>query len=180
MKKVIVVLLFAFAVTVMAQSPISQGSVSLGGTASFSSQSYDYSSADHTTLILNPKAGYFFVDHLYAALSVNYIHWSSGNAQSDIYGMGPVIRYYFDVDKVKPFLGVGYNFMSQTITSDPGVYTTNEFIISGGMDFFVTRSLALEGSLNYSFISYKATASRLDPMKSKLFRVDVGFNYFIY
>lgn len=180
MKKVIVVLFFAFAVTVTAQSPISQGSVSLGGTASFSSQSYDNSSDAYTTFILNPKAGYFFVDHLYTALSVTYSHYSIGNTVSDIYGLGPVIRYYFDADNVKPFLGVGYNFMSQKVTSDPGVFNTNEFIISGGIDFFVTRSLALEGSLNYSFISYKATASRLDPMKSKLFRVDVGFNYFIY
>ena len=169
MKKVIVVLLFCLIQSLLyAQSPISKGSISLGGSISYTNQSYENSSNTHSTFMLNPKVGYFFIDHFYTALSLSYVHLKSGEMNSDVYEFGPTIRYYFDAGKIKPFIGVGYN------------YITNEFIISTGMDLFIIDALALETSVNYSFTSYKISDSRMDPVKSNVFRIDIGFNYFIY
>ena len=181
MKKVIVVLVLCIIQTLLyAQSPISKGSISLGGSISYTNQSYEKSSNTHSTFLLNPKVGYFFIDNFYTALSLSYVHLKSGGTTSDVYGFGPTIRYYFDAGKIKPFIGLGYNYITQSNISENGNYITNEFIISTGMDFFIIDALALETSVNYSFTSYKVSDSRMDPVKSKVFRIDIGFNYFIY
>ena len=180
LKKVIVVLVFALSVSIMAQSPIGKGSLSLGGSVSFTSQSYDNSSGSQSTLMINPKAGYFFIDNFYTALSLSYVHLNFDGWNSDVYGFGPAVRYYFDAGKIKPFMGLGYNYIEQNHVSDSGNHITNEFIISAGLDFFIIDALALESSINYSFTSYKISDSRMKPVKSKVFRIDIGLNYFIY
>ena len=182
MKKVIVVLMvFLIQSLLYAQSPISKGSISLGGSISYTSQSYENSEYTHSTFIFNPKVGYFFIDNFYTALSLSYVHLKSGGgSNSDVYGFGPTIRHYFDAGKIKPFMGLGYNYITQSNISDNGNYITNEFIISTGMDFFIIDALALETSVNYSFTSYKFSGSRLPPQESKVFRIDIGLNYFIY
>ena len=182
MKKVIVVLMFCLIQSLLhAQSPISKGSISLGGSISYTSQSYENSEYTHSTFIFNPKVGYFFIDNFYTALSLSYVHLKSGSgSDSDAYGIGPSIRYYFEAGKIKPFIGVGYNYITQSNIADDGNYITNEFIISTGMDFFIVDALALETSVNYSFTSYKFSGSRLPPQDSKVFRLDIGLIYFIF
>jgi len=70
MKKLIVVLLFLSLHTlVYAQSPISKGAMIVGGSISFSSQSFDKISDNSTVFTFNPQFGYFFIDNFYSAIS---------------------------------------------------------------------------------------------------------------
>jgi outer membrane protein W len=183
MKKVIVVLLFVFIQTIVnAQSPISEGALTFGGNISFSSQSFDKSSDNSTVFTFNPQIGYFFFDNFYSAISINYDYYSSGGSSNNKFGIGPAIRYYFDLEKIKPFLGIGFTYSDQSNSGSDNIITTTEFKLTGGMDFFFTSYFALEASINYSFINYDYSSGfhLYDSDQSKLFQIAVGVNYFIY
>ncbi len=165
-----------------AQSPISKGVYTVNGSLSYSSQTSDNSSDANDMFSFNPQLGYFFIDNFYTALSVNYYHISYGSVKSDVYGIGPAIRYYFDAEKLKPFLGLGFAYNEQTNNVPNSKTSSTEWKISGGADYFVTNNFALEASINYSFINYHYPNSLyvLDGMNSKLFQIGFGVNYFIY
>jgi len=175
MKTFLVVISFFLLNTyIFAQTPISKGSYTINGNISFSSLSSDQMSSSENEFTFNPQIGYFFLNNFYTALSINYMHRSYNNVSSDYYGIGPALRYYFDAEKIKPFLGLGLTYYKQTSTSSMNLSST-EWKISGGIDYFITNNFALEGSLNYSFINYK---NHNDDYR--LFQLGIGVNYFIY
>ncbi|MBI1937001.1 MAG: outer membrane beta-barrel protein [Ignavibacteriales bacterium] len=184
MKNLLVVFLaFIFTASLFAQSPIGKGTYTLGGSISYSFQTFDDSGSDQTVFKFNPEAGYFFIDNFYVALSFTYAHYSYGNSKSDQYGIGPTARYYFDADQLKPFLGVGYNYYRLTFGSSSNKISSSELKLIGGVDYFITENFALEANMNYSFINYNYPDGYYYysyVRKSKMFQVGVGVNYFIY
>jgi hypothetical protein len=44
---------------------------------------------------------------------LNYQNISFGSSDNSSWGIGPSARYYFDVQGIKPFLGLGYSFAQQ-------------------------------------------------------------------
>ena len=183
MKKVIVVLLLVFINSLVnGQSPVSKGSLTIGGNISFSSQSFDKISNNSTVFTFNPQVGYFFIDNFYSAISINYDHYSSGGSSSNKLGIGPAVRYYFDLEKIKPFAGLGFTYYEQSNSGSNNKITTTEFKLTGGVDFFLTNYFALETSINYSFINYNLPSGFYlnNSDQSKLFQIAVGVNYFIY
>lgn len=181
MKKIFA-LLALLQLTIFAQSPIGKGSMTVGGTISFSSQSFDNASESSKIFTFNPIVGYFFFDNFYSALSINYNHHSFGSNSSDNIGVGPAIRYYFSLEKIKPFIGLGFTYYQQTNSSNNDKNTATETKLSGGVNFFLTEYFALESSINYSFVNYNYPSGLyLNGMdKSKLFQIAIGANYFIY
>ncbi len=183
MKKLFVVLVVVFFQTVIsAQSPIGKGSVTLGGSISYSSQSYEKLEDNTTVFTFNPQAGYFFVDNFYTAISIKYERYSMGKSNSTSLGLGPAIRYYFDLEKIKPFAGLAYSYNEQTYSSTNDKIKSTELKLTGGINFFVTNYFALEASINYSFIDYTLPSGMYfyDKSKSNVFQIAVGVNYFIY
>jgi opacity protein-like surface antigen len=183
MKKLIVVLLFVFTTSfINGQSPISKGTFTIGGDVSFSSQSFDNVSNNMTVLTINPKVGFFFFDNIYSAISIDYKHQSMGYFSYNLLGVGPEVRYYFDLERVKPFAGLGFTYYEQT-SGDSNNYktTTSVFTLSGGVNFFLTNYFALETSINYSFINYNNPSGLYinNSDQSKLFQIAIGVNYFI-
>lgn len=184
MKKLIVVLFaFIFSVSISAQSPISKGSFTVGGSISYSSETFEKQDTDYSIFRFNPQFGYFFVDNFYTAISITYNNYSWGKYSTDQVGLGPAIRYYFDAEKLKPFIGVAYGYLKQTDEGDDDddKITSSEWRLTAGADYFITESFALEASLNYSFINYDyPDVYYNNDRKSKMFQVGVGVNYFIY
>lgn len=183
MKTVFVILIILLASTAsFAQSAISKGSFTLGGSISFSSESYEVNSDNQNIFKFNPQFGYFFVDQLYAALSVDYTHYSMGGNSMHNLGFGPAIRYYFDADKLKPFLGLGFLYGESGQSNFDGSVTNTEWKLTAGADYFITNNFAIEASLNYSFINYKYPSEMYWPSEQKVkkFNIGVGVNYFIY
>ena len=177
MKGVIVVLaLFLVHALSYAQSPTGKGTYTVGGSASFSSQTYDNMLNDISEFIVNPQLGYFFADNFYSAISINYYRLSTRDIVLYQLGVGPAVRYYFSTEKIKPFIGLGYNYIKYT---DSG--NSSEIKISGGVNYFVTEYFALEASINYSFFNYnQLNTSMYNSVHSKLLLVAFGVNYFIY
>ncbi len=183
MRKVVVVLVSVLICSITyAQSPIGKGTLTFGGNISFSNQSFDKISNNMTVFTFNPQLGYFFVDNFYSALSINYDYNSINGSTSNQLGVGPAIRYYFSLEKIKPFLGLGFTYYEQSNGGGQNKLTTTEIKFSGGVDYFVTEYFALETSINYSFINYNLPSSFYlnNTDQSKLFQLAVGVNYFIY
>jgi len=181
MKRTIVVLFLILLTSVFAQSPVSKGTYTVGGNISYSSYSDDNSSSNNNYLIFSPNLGYFFVDNFYTGMSILYSYQSSGDYSSSTYGFGPILRYYFDVEKVKPFLGIEYTYSYRTSKDDPGDNKESMFTFGGGIDYFITNYFAIEGSVNYSIINhnYDDGINTID-FDSKLINVGIGAKYFIH
>lgn len=105
-----------------------------------------------------------------------------GGSHNTRVGIGPAFRYYFDLEKIKPFAGLGLSYNIESLSGLKDDLTSTEVKLTAGLDIFVTNYLALETSINCSFINseyptgyYFGTSNN-----STLFQMSVGFNYFIY
>ena len=142
-------LLFLFISISFAQGPITKGTFNLDGTISFSSISYVGADYNVETILLSPQVGYFLVNNFSLGLAVSYQKVSyDENSESD-WGIGPNIRYYFVLNNINPFLGIGYSYAENTRNTSEYKITTDRIIFSGGIDIFVTKSVAIETLLSY-------------------------------
>lgn len=166
---------------VFAQSPLNKGTYTVGGNISFSSYSQKNNSDNQNFLTVEPKLGYFFIDDFYTGTSLLLSYYSSGSYSSTTYGLGPIIRYYFDVENLKPFLGLEYVYSFMSNGDDSEKNTQTSFTMNAGIDYFITNYFALEGSINYSFINHDFTdGTGSSQLSSKLLNIGVGANYFIH
>ena len=185
MKLVSVFFVFLFSISVTAQTPMEKGTISLNGSLSYSSQSYDGSDDNRNILMLNPQAGYFIAENFSLGLSLSYINYSLGSASSTEWGIGPSLRYYLPAEKVKPFFSLGYGYTKSSNSSNDDTWIGTQIIITAGIDYFITKNVALETIASYSFNnerlpdSYKSYYKSLD-QKSTTFMIGVGLNFFIY
>lgn len=180
-----VFIVFLFSTSLIAQTPMEKGTISLNGSLSFSSQSYDGSNDNRNILMLNPQAGYFIAENFSLGLSLSYVNYSLGSTSSTEWGIGPSLRYYLTSEKVKPFFSLGYGYTKSSSSSNDDKWIGTQFIITAGLDYFIIKNVALETIASYSFNneklpdSYKSFYKNID-QKSKTFMIGVGLNYFIY
>jgi opacity protein-like surface antigen len=178
----LVVFLVLVPASVFAQSPISKGTIILNGNLYYSSQSYDNSDISYSTLRINPQVGFFIVDNLALNLDLSYEKIDIGIDISR-YGIGPNLRYYFDLEKYFPFISIGYSFTSSS--QDGGDYkqTGNQYILGAGISYLITKNVAIEASINYKFDQedreYPGFFSD-ETIKSKIIMLGVGFNFYLY
>ncbi|MFM2226158.1 MAG: hypothetical protein RJA07_2360 [Bacteroidota bacterium] len=74
------------------------------------------------------------------------------------FNVGPFVRYYFNLKKFAPLVELGYG-IGNIKTTSAGI-TTNNFkgsvlTVGGGLAFFLTERIGIEGILNYERISAK-------------------------
>ncbi len=175
MKKTVFSLLFLLScVTGFAQTE--SGSWLLGGTASLGSLSSGGSSISQTNLSLLPTVGYFVIDNLAIGASLPITYSSFGSSSSTSVGIGPLGRYFFLPGKVKPFLQAQGGYVSTSISNTGQSYSISgtTFGAGGGLAIFLTKSAALDLSLNYSSTSLTASGSSVSSTASN-FGLQVGF-----
>lgn len=181
MKKAIVVLLFLFLSNIYAQKALMKGAYTLGGNISYSSYSEEGDSENQNYFNFSPNVGYFFIDQFYTGIQLSYTYLSSGDYSSNTIGIGPEIRYYFILEKLNPFLGIGYSYNKSTSGDDDNENTNSTFTLSGGADYFVTDYFAIEGSIRYSFITYKFSSNNYSSKQNaNQFVIGFGAKYFIF
>ncbi len=180
MRTIIALFIFSFLTSIsFSQSVVGQGSYSINGNISFSSTTTENRAGSISEFTFNPSVGYFFADNLLTGVSVRYYSISSGDYSNSNYGFGPSLRYFFDAtDNLKPFLGLSYYY--SILDSDDDV-SANTVILSGGVDLFVTKSFAIEGSVNYSNSVHDYPAGPFgDDPTIEVISVGLGVNYFIH
>ncbi len=193
--KVIAVLILVFfsGSTLFSQSAIKKGNYTLSGSVSYSysKNTIDNESSDYTLKAYNfgfsPAFGFFISDNLLVGgnISFNYNELNSISTYRNIFGtpvtlenksirrhfaLGPEIRHYFTSLSFFPFLEIAYNYSKELATDQYG----HIFNFTGGINYFISNSVALEPFIGYSIGKYKNPDQDLNT-----FSIGIRVNYFI-
>ncbi|WP_338357195.1 hypothetical protein [Yeosuana marina] len=160
---------------------ITKGNWMVGGDASFFTNKTEYdpneniNTSEVSYLMASPNLGYFFVDKLAGGIDLQFYFVDSGKSvNSQSYGFGPYLRYYFlETEKrINLFSQLNYNF--GVSKSGSGLRTnSNGYGLQIGTCLFFNSSVGLEFSLNYS--DTKNTLDKTFVRKTKQFLVGLGF-----
>ncbi len=182
-KKCIIAILFfivSFNSNVFSQEALKKGIYSLSGSITFSNSTNEskYGETNNLSFFMTPALTYFFVDNLSAGLSLSYgyseLTFKENTREYKFinrpFSIGPVIRYYFSSEKFIPFIEAGFRYSN----SPTGNEDMNSFSFAGGINYFISKSVALEPYIEYSKTNYIVA-------DQKISRVSAGIriNYFI-
>lgn len=162
-KKSLCLLILVSIITIQnySQSPLKKGVYALSGSIEGSYDKGEWENNTDETYIVNvkPAIGYFFTDNIMVngELSFNYYEdkytSSTGRSSTYIYrslSLGPSARYYFNSTGIIPFLGLSLTYLKSLGEDDYGI----KYGIQGGINYFVSNSVALEPFLAYSISKY--------------------------
>lgn len=193
--KVIAVLILVFfsGSTLFSQSAIKKGNYTLSGSVSYSYSKLTMNSelSDYTLKVDNfsfsPAFGFFILDNLLVGgnISFNYNESNSQSTYRNILGnpialenknirryisLGPNIRYYFSSISFFPFIEIAYNYSTELASDQYG----HIFNFTGGINYFISTSVALEPFVGYSIAAYKNPKEDINK-----FSAGIRVNYFI-
>lgn len=150
----------ALNISVPAQDALKKGVYSLSGGISFlsSTNNSDWGKSESLDILISPTINYFLVDNLSAgvSLSLGYYEMTFKDNNRDYkninrpISLGAHLRYYFSNEKFIPFIEGGYNYGN----SLSGNKDINLFTLACGVNYFLTKSAALEPYLEYRKMSY--------------------------
>lgn len=144
-------------------SQTEQGTLFIGGQSSVSFQSQtqelDGGGQEVTTNSFQfaPVGGYFVTDNLVIGAEFNLAfantEFGQQEASSSSFTLGPIARYYFGEDNIRffPQLGFGFLFGSTESGGEEQDFNGLTFNVGGGVAFFVSEKVALEGLINFDF-----------------------------
>lgn len=181
---IIVIFMLANFSKLFGQQALSSDSFSLTGSIQYFSNSYTQNNFNYKEdyMIINPQLLYFMANHFSIGGFINYnkydnsvnINYNLVNNYRSIYlSIGPLIRYYFDIEKFIPF--VEGSLILNLQESNP-----IELGVKGGADYFLSRSVALEPSVAYYFSINIFSQGRPSNQGLTIFTIGIGINYFIF
>ena len=149
-------LLLVITSNLYSQDALKKGSYSLSGAVTYSSGTYDsdWGETDIQNFEFSPAFSYFFIDNISFGLRISYLYSEfkdkiSGQEFKHIvrpYSIGPVMRYYFASNKFIPFIEVSYSYSNSSTGNEDG----NSYSFSGGINYFMSKSVALEPYVEYT------------------------------
>lgn len=171
------------------QAALKQSVYTLGGSISFSSSKQNISnrfepnlSTTNTIFSISPSFSYFIINNLLIGgnISFNYFeietefslatsNFTSKSIQKS-FGIGPSVRYYFSSGTVIPFIGISDRYTKQIDADQNG----NTFLAEGGINYFLSKSVAMEPFLSYSITSFTQSDSDINT-----FSIGIRISYFI-
>ena len=170
---------------IWSQTSIEKGTFSLGGNISFTSNYEETSDLNSTIFIFNPRFDYFIINNLSLGIMINYQNTSFVGQNNSSWGIGPSARYYFEVQTIKPFLGIGYSFAQQDASLSDDKIKQNNIILNLGADYFLTNDVTLETIISYTFMNikypqfYSTYYSDLKTQRKAL-SIGLGVNVFLH
>ena len=173
--KIITAIILLISISTTAQ--ITKGNWMVGGTASFTSSSYESTTNNNNTssgkgigIILSPTFGYFIIDKLALGISPTFGYTKTdGGNDSTSYGIGPFIRYYLlkPEKRINVLTNVSYYYGTNNANT-----TSDNLNFKAGPVIFLNSSVALELTLNYNIGQFKSDSS-VSTFKS--FNFGLGF-----
>lgn len=120
----------------------------IGGTAGFSS-------SDGTTDIsIAPSLAYFFIDQLAIGASIGFASTTSDLGDASSFGIGPMVRYYFNGEGKARFFAQGMFQWSSVKFGDADAVTGTGFGGGAGVSIFLNDHVALDGLVGYTSSSF--------------------------
>lgn len=182
MKKNLAFFLFILFFTshLFSQEALKQGSFSVGGAISLSSSSNesDFGETESLDILMTPSISYFISDYFAAGISLSFgyfeLEWRYYKQElksiSRPIAIGPLLRYYFTFEKINPFIEASYNYSN----SLQGNQDQNSYSIGCGINYFLTKSVALEPYINYKLSHYIIQNQKINTIS-----VGVRLNFFM-
>lgn len=177
---ILITILFTTTSNLFSQEALQKGSYSLAGSISFSSgtNESEFGKNESQYVFLSPSLMYFFINDLSFGLNFSFgyfeTNWKSTNQESKYISrpisIGPIMRYYLSGGIFIPFLEASYQY-SNSLT---GNADANSISVGGGINYFLTKSAALE-----PFIRYNKTTYISADQKSSSISFGLRVNYFI-
>jgi opacity protein-like surface antigen len=129
----------------------SKGQWIIGGTGNVSLGALD--NVDLYQFSVAPMAGYLVDEKIAVGLFTAYTH-IKGN--TDSFFAGPFLRYYLTQKKLAPYAEVMYGgswtrneyIINNETTVD--TYTSSSYRIGAGVNYFISKNVALDGNFRYS------------------------------
>jgi hypothetical protein len=163
MKKLLLIAVVFFGVTIVTNAQINQGTILVGASSSLGFMSVSPDGGDsYSSFDLDGKAGYFFIDNLAAGVGLNF------NKQDEYssLGFGVFGRYYINGAIIT---GLGIGATKVDYGSVDGSYTT--IALEGGYAAFITKNIAVEPTLNLNLLSGDTDATQ--------FGFNIGFALYL-
>lgn len=165
----------------LAQNPLKQGVYSLGGSVSLTISNEEFNNVKYKyfNILLAPSYGYFVTKNISinGRFGFSYMEYESSSnmgsthkGYSRYYSLGVGVRYYFDKETIIPFIGIGGDYSKSYNSESEGKGVS--FI--GGINYFISKEVALEPFLSYSISSYNGLNQN-----SSDFRFGVSINYYL-
>ncbi|MEW5925134.1 MAG: outer membrane beta-barrel protein [Candidatus Zixiibacteriota bacterium] len=168
MRKTYVLIVFAmlFAVTAMAQdTPISPGSMMVGGSAYFQSLSgdlYENEAGDsYTEIMVAPNFGYFVAPGLVIGGELAFSSMKQGDYDASAIGIGPMIGFYFNVNSARtevkgsiyPYIKGQFIFLSASFNDSDAT----QLSLGGGagINYMISDAVAIDLGLQIFSDSYE-------------------------
>lgn len=178
---IIVVLLVCVSLQQYAQNQIKKGVYTLSGSiyGNYSKGEYGSTTDETYNINVNPSYGYFITDNILISGFVAFSYYedkytsSSGRTSSFIMrslAIGPSARYYFNSSSIIPFVGVNTSYAKYLGEDGYGI----KFGAEGGINFFLSNSVALEPFLEYSIMKYYKPEET-----NREIKVGIRVNYYI-
>lgn len=145
-----------------------QGSVIIGGSASFMSEGGDLNGGgDRTnTLSLNPYVLYFVSPGFGIGGDLTATRVSQGDTHVSVVGIGPTVAYFFgDADATtRPFVEGNVSYASSTFDNGAGSETASGFGLGGGVGaaFMLSPTVALTAEATYNWERLSSSGVHLD------------------
>jgi hypothetical protein len=153
-RKILTITLLFCSFALQSTAQIKKGFWMFGGSGSITASTTTSSNIEYkySSIILKPRAGYFFMNQLAAGLNLEYSSQKSGigsptRSSSKAMGIGPFIRYYIlPPEKMANLLFELNGNYSKNVNSKDGFY---QYSFLCGFVIFLNSSVAVEILLGY-------------------------------
>lgn len=144
-------------------------------------------SGNSTTIIgLQPAYGWFVSDGLVVGAGIPFFHINSGGSSITQIGLAPFLRYYIGPSQVKPYFGGSVGVINTSVSGVGSASSTDALYgITGGIAFFINRSVSFDLALTYtggdtgtvsSLVG--GNANTLTPNIPKSLNINLGFQVY--
>ncbi len=182
LKRNILFLLFIFSISLLAQDALDKGSFTVSGSMTYSNINSEMNYGSYSSEIedlrinLSPEFGYFVINNLLIMSNFSFQYSEMLNSFSFSYpseiNISPPpsvstfsiernyivsigVKYYLRFNKFNPFLSAEYGYKNATTGNNDG----NIYTFAGGINYFISNSVALEPFFQYQYSKTMQTNS---------------------
>jgi len=141
-----------------------------------------------TIISLQPTYGWFVSNGLVVGAGIPFFNVSSNGSRITQIGLTPFLRYYIGPSQVKPFLGGSLGVVNTSVSSNgsnSNSSTDAVYSLTGGVAFFINRSVSFDLGLTYTGgdagslnTLLAGAANALTPNVPKALNLSLGFQVY--
>lgn len=157
---------------------------------------FDEPEPDHITSInMLPRVGFFVIDGLAVGLDISLANMVYKDGTDDdksiqtAYGVGPFVRYYFPVEKVKPFVeanssfgAINYKYEYSDSNMEDSDYKYGLFLLGGGAGVAIPigKRATFDMMAGYNSLTFKEKDDNDDNYRNIIGTIGLKFGFVVF